>query len=141
MLQIHLKMTQCDTISRLLKESDDPKSELHVDTERLLQRIVSEAMVDKEVAEAYVLSHKHCSSTGTIGAMHKAVAAANPIATPIKAKDTGGAAAIEGVGKVAAILRLHEAGHSNDQIIAAGYNKSTVYRQVSEYKKRKKLQA
>jgi hypothetical protein len=42
-----------------------------------------------------------------------------------------------GKGIVAAILQLHEAGKSNQDIIAMGYNKSTVYRQIGEYKKRK----
>jgi len=34
------------------------------------------------------------------------------------------------------IVRLHISGKSNKEIIAMGYNKSTVGRQVSEYKKR-----
>lgn len=42
-----------------------------------------------------------------------------------------------GEGIVAQILKLHVAGQSNAEIIAAGYNKSTVYRQVNEHKKRK----
>ena len=41
----------------------------------------------------------------------------------------------EGMGKIAMILKLHKKGYSNKEIIEAGYNKSTVYRQVGEYKK------
>jgi hypothetical protein len=47
---------------------------------------------------------------------------------PVKA--AGGKCIIE------QILDLHKAGKSNKEIIAAGFNKSTVARQVSEYKKR-----
>lgn len=43
----------------------------------------------------------------------------------------------KGGGLIEQILALHIAGKSNKEIIAAGYNKSTVGRQVSEYKKRK----
>lgn len=43
---------------------------------------------------------------------------------------------LEGEGIVAAIIRHYNLGMSNEQIIGAGFNKSTVYRQVSEYKKR-----
>ena len=43
-----------------------------------------------------------------------------------------------GTGKVAQIIALAEQGKSTAQIIELGFNKSTVYRQVSEWKKRKK---
>lgn len=38
--------------------------------------------------------------------------------------------------KIAEIIALHVAGKTNKEIIESGYNKSTVNRQVSEYKKR-----
>jgi hypothetical protein len=44
-----------------------------------------------------------------------------------------------GTGKVAQIIQLAEKGFSTQQIIAQGFNKSTVYRQVSEWRQRKKL--
>lgn len=44
---------------------------------------------------------------------------------------------VTGEGVVAQILKLHLAGKSNKEIIEAGYNQSTVYRQVNEHKKRK----
>jgi hypothetical protein len=42
-----------------------------------------------------------------------------------------------GTGKVAQIIALAEEGKSTAEIIELGFNKSTVYRQVSEWKKRK----
>lgn len=42
-----------------------------------------------------------------------------------------------GNGKVAQIIALAEQGKSTAEIIEMGYNKSTVYRQYSEWKKRK----
>lgn len=42
-----------------------------------------------------------------------------------------------GDGIVAQIIKLHQSGKSNKEIIEAGYNQSTVYRQVNEFKKRK----
>lgn len=39
-------------------------------------------------------------------------------------------------GKIDKILALHKEGKTNKEIIAMGYNKSTVGRQVAEYKKR-----
>lgn len=41
-----------------------------------------------------------------------------------------------GGNKIQQIIALHKAGKSNKEIIEAGYNKSTVARQVSEYKKK-----
>ena len=43
-----------------------------------------------------------------------------------------------GGDKIKQILELHKAGKTNAEIVAAGFNKSTVARQVSEYKKRTK---
>lgn len=51
---------------------------------------------------------------------------------PAKPKKQNG----EGGGIIDQILALHKKGLSNKEIIAEGYNKSTVNRQVSEYKKR-----
>lgn len=44
-------------------------------------------------------------------------------------------------GKIHCILTLHIKGFSNMEIVEAGFNKSTVYRQVGEYKKLKKAPA
>ncbi len=41
-----------------------------------------------------------------------------------------------GSGKIEQILALHIAGKTNKEIVEAGFNKSTVNRQVGEYKKR-----
>lgn len=43
----------------------------------------------------------------------------------------------EGPGKIVQILRLYTAGYSPKEIIKAGFNKSTVYRQTGELKKLK----
>jgi polyhydroxyalkanoate synthesis regulator phasin len=45
-----------------------------------------------------------------------------------------------GTGKVAQIIQLAQQGKSVQEIIEMGFNKSTVYRQVSEWRKRTKEQ-
>ena len=47
----------------------------------------------------------------------------------------------EGPGKIVMILRLFTQGYSRKEIISAGYNKSTVYRQTGEFMKLKKAPA
>jgi hypothetical protein len=47
----------------------------------------------------------------------------------------------EGSGKIVTILRLHRAGYSRAEIVAAGFNRSTVYRQVGDYEKLRKAPA
>jgi hypothetical protein len=44
----------------------------------------------------------------------------------------------EGGGKIVTILRLHRAGYSRAEIVKAGFNRSTVYRQVGDYEKLRK---
>jgi hypothetical protein len=56
---------------------------------------------------------------------------------PCRTATTGGSDPSAGTGKVAQIIALAEEGKTTAQIIELGYNKSTVYRQVSEWKKRK----
>lgn len=69
----------------------------------------------------------------------------NPVSKPANstaAKATTNAAPAKltelgtGGGKIAEIIALHLAGKSKKEIIEAGYNKSTVNRQVGEYIKR-----
>lgn len=50
---------------------------------------------------------------------------------------TGKSDPAEGTGIVAQIIAHAESGKSTKEIIELGYNKSTVYRQYSEWKKRK----
>jgi len=45
----------------------------------------------------------------------------------------------DGSGKIAQILKLHDEGKTHKEIIERGFNKSTVYRQIGEYKKRKSV--
>lgn len=47
----------------------------------------------------------------------------------------------EGGGKIYQILKLHIAGYERKDIIAAGYNRTTVYRQIGEYEKLRKAPA
>jgi hypothetical protein len=47
----------------------------------------------------------------------------------------------EGAGKIQMILKLHIAGYERSEIVKAGFNRSTVYRQVGEYEKLKKAPA
>lgn len=127
--------------------------------QELIDLIIKQSRVDISVAQPYVQSWRYCHNEdgsirrgkegrNAITTIHKAVkaqgfdveAAIMGSAQPIKTKSKATAAPvpnIEGGGKIEKILAMHDAGNSNDQIIAAGFNKSTVYRQVSEYKKRK----
>lgn len=47
----------------------------------------------------------------------------------------------EGGGKIVTILRLWRAGYLRKEIVAAGFNRTTVYRQVGEYEKLRKAPA
>lgn len=53
---------------------------------------------------------------------------------------TGEESEVEG-GKIESILMLHAKGFTNKEIVEAGFNKSTVYRQVGELKKLQKAPA
>jgi hypothetical protein len=44
-------------------------------------------------------------------------------------------------GKIVTILRLWRAGYLRSEIVAAGFNRSTVYRQVGDYEKLRKAPA
>lgn len=142
-------MSKCTIIIDLLEKHDDS------DDEALLQTIIDDAGVDRMVADAYLRSWRFNHRVGAIGAIRSAVRSLNPGTTlPVemalvpegmgKAKlfvvegdrKTPASDPAAGSGKIAEILALHKAGKSNKEIIDAGYNKSTVGRQVGEYKKR-----
>jgi hypothetical protein len=61
----------------------------------------------------------------------------NPLPRKTDAAANGKGDPASGTGKVAQIIALAEEGKSTAEIIELGFNKSTVYRQVSEWKKRK----
>jgi len=52
-----------------------------------------------------------------------------------KAKAAAKAAADKGPGKIEQIIALHKKGKSNQEIVDAGFNKTTVAIQVAKYKK------
>lgn len=56
---------------------------------------------------------------------------------PVSTIPTNGPVPVEGGNKIQQILALHDKGLTNAEIIKLGFNKSTVGRQVGEYKKRK----
>lgn len=148
---ISLPMWKNDLILELLRAD---KGE---DDERLLCQIMVRVTISREIADAYLRSFRFNNKQGAIGAISKAVDAEKgtkkiktneqPVLDPVQNRILTDdheeiiveqLPLLEGEGKVAAILRLHDSGLSNDQIISQGFNKSTVYRQVSEYKTRKK---
>jgi hypothetical protein len=47
----------------------------------------------------------------------------------------------EGAGKIFKILKLYIAGYERTEIVKAGFNRTTVYRQVGEYEKLKSAPA
>jgi hypothetical protein len=59
------------------------------------------------------------------------------VSSPLPRKTDANADPANGSGKVAQIIALAEQGKTTAEIIELGYNKSTVYRQYSEWKKRK----
>lgn len=151
---LSLKMWQNDALISLLEAPSSP------DDEKLLSDMMAEAKVDRITAESYLKSWRFNHKEGSIGViltavrknreLEKKVAPATETAvpgkivvkTPIVVPDDDQPRAKKdpssGEGIVAAIIKLSDGGMSNSEIIAAGYNKSTVYRQVNEHKKRKK---
>ena len=137
----YISMTNNKKILELLEKNPA------LDYETLKDMIIKRTQVEPTTADAYIKSWRHNHKEGAIGAISKAVKRSYPADERIveegntfeavKEKPAGTPQPIEGVSKIAAIIRLHEQGYTNAQIIAAGYNKSTVGRQVGEYKKRK----
>lgn len=133
-----LKMSQAATIVQLLRTTDDSNDE------QLIETIMKDAQVTREIANAYLCSWRHNNhDAGEISMTVKRVDLESKLAALVRQPKAevvivGDAAPLEGEGKIEAIIRLHQQGYSNAQIIEAGYNKSTVGRQVGEYKKRTK---
>jgi len=151
--KIVVTMAQNTQIIHLL-ETDDASND-----EGLIEQIMNDTRVDRETADAYVRSWRFNHQEGAIAAIRSAVHAINPLSQPtpltkveraskrltqtngdgqsrLYIESGGGKDPAEGSGKVAQIIALHKEGKSNREIIEMGYNKSTVNRQVSEYKKR-----
>jgi hypothetical protein len=151
--KIVVSMSQNTMLIHLL-ETDDASND-----EALIEQMMNDAKVDRETANSYLRSWRFNHQEGAIAAIRSAVHAINPTITTAKAEqasrrllgangdghaklflDDGekgpGKDPADGSGKVAQIIALHKEGKSNREIIEMGYNKSTVNRQVSEYKKR-----
>lgn len=88
------------------------------------------------MAEAYNTDTKH-SSFAIITANTSVKISEEQVAVPISIVAAKAEPAAKGLGVVAQIIELHKKGMSNKEIIESGFNKSTVNRQVNEYKKRK----
>jgi len=153
--KIVVTMWQNTQLIHLLETDDASNDEL------LLETMIIDAKVDRETANSYLRSWRFNHTEGAIATIRSAVHAINPTITTIghagaaigrmlhlssngEAKlfvDDGekliGKDPVDGSGKIAQILELHKKGLSNKQIVDDhGFNKSTVNRQVSEYKKR-----
>lgn len=142
---------QPDIIRDLLK-TDTPET----DRDTLCKKIAEEAKVELWIAETFVDSQRYWKDrdvhTGKLiqeggglskDGAEKAIAELDtkhstpyfteqkmPIAPPKKDPITGN-------GTVAQIIKLAEEGKSVQEIIAMGFNRNTVYRQVGEWRKRK----
>jgi hypothetical protein len=115
----------------------------------IITTICSKTNLESSIVEAYVKSYRFNNQQGAIARLAGVVdteralapkADIKPIPTPRAAgSNSTGAVPVANAdgGKVAQILALHDQGLSNNEIIERGYNKSTVYRQVHEYKQRK----
>lgn len=127
--------------------------------QQLNELIVESCRVESDLAEAFIKSWRwnhdtegnivnyKQGGTNAITTIHAAVkrggfdveAAVRGSNVPrVTVQSTAPVPNVSG-GKIQQILAMHDAGNSNDEIIAAGFNKSTVYRQVKEYRERKKL--
>lgn len=141
---LHLRMWQNDKMIDLLKSNADTP-----DQESLLQQMVEVAKVERTTAEAYLSSWRYNHHQGAMGAIlgdyekrNQAVVSEAKVAKLFivgETKPLSPAPDLEGGGKIAQILKMHMDGKTNAEIIAAGFNKSTVSRQVSEHKKRQQL--
>lgn len=143
---------QLDTVNNLLRESDGS------DDESLIQSLIKQGGLSEDESRYWVTSWRYWHPDGGVVVRGKNRDNAIVIesdgskasseyeknwdkmkgTTTKRAPVEGAPAPLEGMGKIQAIIRLHEQGYSNAQIIAAGYSKSTVSRQVGEHLKRKK---
>lgn len=143
--KIIVTQVQSTKIHRILKaDKDDTPLQDFIDL------LVKEAEIEEWVASTFASAwryHHRNNNEETDAETNsepetKAVAAVKKLfyteaELPTKTKATGASNPENGTGKVAQIIALAEQGKATAEIIALGYNKSTVYRQVSEWKKRK----
>lgn len=101
---------------------------------------VKKAASKAEGAKLTVVTEADPDVKAAIAAAKKPAKKLKPIEDLMEQLEEDGEEIGEG-GKIRAILMLWIKGYSRKDIIAAGYNKSTVYRQVGEYEKLKKAPA
>jgi hypothetical protein len=132
-VKILTTLKQSHRILDILRESG-----YSIDHEELRSKIiaVSNGSLTEEAADAWIKSWKHTHKNDGTLAPTPTIPTTKQSRIVEKGETFTEAKPMEGVSKIAAIIRLHEQGFSNKEIIAAGYNKSTVGRQVSEYRKR-----
>jgi hypothetical protein len=129
MQKITVSLQEANAIKTLLVTGEK------LDYETLVEKIVTDVQVKKHVAEAYATSWRHNHKDGETIPEPKVAYVATPL--PVKTNKVLADPA-NGNGIVAQIIAMCEDGKSVAEIIEAGYNKSTVYRQTSEWRKRKK---
>lgn len=129
--------TQSLVVHKILKaDKGDTPLQQFIDT------ITNEAHVEPWIAERFAESWRwnHRNSNTTDQEPNKEAHAEKDyyIKSELPTKVTTTKNPANGTGIVAQIIALAEQGKSTQEIIAMGFNKSTVYRQVSEWRKRKK---
>lgn len=160
-LPLRLLMWQDTKLAALIKQNQ----ESGISDARLIEKLTEQAKVDEATAATYLEQWRLDPNGDYVYIMDEDEGVALPVLTTAKAKAAKGTPptistqappavtkpAVQPVGKrvmgqlpengngiVAQILKLHREGKSNKEIIDAGYNRSTVSRQVGEFKKRQK---
>lgn len=113
--------------------------------QQFIDTITTEAEIEPWMAEKFAAAWRYHHRNDNNGDPQAQEPEQQPeeqffIKTPLPRKtslSTGKSDPAEGTGKVAQIIALAEEGKSTKEIIDLGFNKSTVYRQVSEWRKRK----
>jgi hypothetical protein len=139
--QLHLSLFKLQLMKDKLAEC------WKLPNEELIPIVAEYAQVESHEAEAFVIQWKHNHPNGALPVVRhpkarkeegeeetfeeRLVAEVKPARTVTK-KEPGAGSIID------QILTLHKAGKSRAEIVAAGFNKSTVARQVGEYEKKNK---
>jgi len=121
--------------------------DMSIPHEDFVNQITEKSGAEKWIVEKLVENWRYWHPNGTKNGLRDAqedakrtdesIYVGQPLPRP-KTPKNGSALPENGTGKVAEILKHASDGKSVAEIIKLGYNKSTVYRQVSEWKKRNK---
>lgn len=138
---IYLNLFQSNTIIDNLK-----LHAIKLDHESLCELIQEKAAVSRQIVELYIRAWNHNHPEGWTEPLKHFVSVVNPddvgthtvrtVEQRVGITSTKQPTAPREGSIIQQIIALHVAGKSNKEIIALGYNKSTVGRQVSEYKKK-----